>query len=468
MSRGANPSSQVFVAVLAAALLLALVPWATPVAGQTNFGGICGSLDFDEQVRFFNASNIETVEIAIANEDAITAANGTLVSVPLATQAPVAFSVNNPASGDLLLSAVGRVLPRFTTIVLYDSDDGVALSFYEDILAPTPPQRARFALRHFAPVGDIDFSIDGQTGTAALTQQGGGTVAAGSVPVSVSSEGLNNLIGGSIQVDEGSVTVAYLYLDPAGAPSLRVDVTDVGVGTAPNPDGTCEMQETCDSLTVTVDLAQGELPTDGDDVILGTDGADVIAAGDGDDVICGLGGDDQIWGQGGADRILGGDGADRLRGGPGDDDLRGDSGADDLAGGSGNDVVDGGDGDDTKVRGGTGDDTVLGGPGNDGLVAGNGGQDQVDGGPGDDALVTGGPRPDSVSGGAGNDLVKGNKGADMVFGGGGDDELLGGPQPDMLDGGEGADTCNGGTTGGDPAAIEADLATGCEDVLAIP
>jgi len=216
---------------------------------------------------------------------------------------------------------------------------------------------------------------------------------------------------------------------------------------------------TCDGQRVTVDLALGQLPTAGADVILGTDGPDLIAAGDGDDVVCGGGGDDQIWGQLGNDRLLGEAGDDKLRGGDGDDVLLGGSGADDLNGGRDDDFVSGGADADLRVRGGTGVDVVNGDDGDDLLVAGNGGEDTVSGGAGNDALVTGGPRPDTVNGNDGDDQVKGNGGADIVNGGAGNDMLFGGAQPDTLDGGPGTDDCNGG--------IQDDTAVNCESLTNI-
>jgi len=218
----------------------------------------------------------------------------------------------------------------------------------------------------------------------------------------------------------------------------------------------------CAGVAVTVDLNLGQIPTDGDDVILGTPGDDVIAAGAGDDLVCGWLGNDAIWGQAGNDVLLGEEGDDKLRGGPGDDIIDGWEGADDLAGGSGVDEVYGGPGNDVAVRGGTGDDTVNAGPGDDPLVAGNGGEDFVWGGFGDDK-VTGGPRPDVVIGWWGNDEVKGNGGADFLDGFFGNDILRGGAQPDDMLGGAGADECIGGTTG--EGAAEADQASaGCETV----
>lgn len=215
----------------------------------------------------------------------------------------------------------------------------------------------------------------------------------------------------------------------------------------------------CQGFEVTVDMAAGQVPTEGDDVILGTDGPDLIVALGGNDMICAGGGDDIIYGQAGDDTIFGEAGTDKIRGGPGADSIHGGVGADDLAGGRDDDSVFGGEGDDLAVRGGTGNDMVDGGPGNDPLVAGNGGQDIVSGGEGDDK-VTGGPRPDQLFGGDGNDEVKGNKGADTIYGEAGDDQLFGGPQADDLHGGEGNDQCNGGTTG--DGAIENDSAATCE------
>ena len=72
---------------------------------------------------------------------------------------------------------------------------------------------------------------------------------------------------------------------------------------------------TCGGADVTVNLALGEMPTEGDDVILGTDGADVIDGLGGADYICGEGGDDVILGGSGADVIFGGSGADEINAG---------------------------------------------------------------------------------------------------------------------------------------------------------
>jgi beta-glucanase (GH16 family) len=118
----------------------------------------------------------------------------------------------------------------------------------------------------------------------------------------------------------------------------------------------------CLGLPVTVDLAAGEAPTAGDDVVRGTRGSDQTDGLGGNDVICGRGGNDVIVGSAGADRLASGGGDDVVRGGVGNDLLKGGAGADKLYGGAGNDVLRGGKGDDL-LAGNLGDDRLYGGAG---------------------------------------------------------------------------------------------------------
>lgn len=129
----------------------------------------------------------------------------------------------------------------------------------------------------------------------------------------------------------------------------------------------------CAGQVVTVDLARGQSPTAGSDVIRGTSGNDVIGALGGADVICSLGGDDTVSAGGGMDRVFAGPGADSVRaggagglviGGDGDDTLIGGIGNDDLRGNAGDDSLLGRAADDV-LRGGVGDDMCDGGIGND-------------------------------------------------------------------------------------------------------
>jgi len=176
-------------------------------------------------------------------------------------------------------------------------------------------------------------------------------------------------------------------------------------GGPPEPEPTF----TCNGLAVTVNLALGQSPTNGSDVILGTENADTIRALDGDDTICGLGGNDLINAGNGDDWVDAGAGNDRVFGTSGADFLRGRSGADRIFGGSGEDWINGDGGPD-----------VLFGDLDDDLIYGGGGSDEVFGRTGRDVLF-GGPGNDFVDGGAGADRIDGGTGADTMDGGNGTD-----------------------------------------------
>lgn len=197
----------------------------------------------------------------------------------------------------------------------------------------------------------------------------------------------------------------------------------------------------CGPGPVTVSLAEGDVPTEGDDAILGTANADVINALGGNDFVCALGGDDQINGGGGADFIAGMNGSDTIDGGNGVDYLLGElefpttnPGGDTITGGGGNDYIDSG----------PGDDVIDGGIGNDRIVS-RGGNDTADGGDGNDIVRTYGG-DDEANGGPGNDSVFGDDGADTLHGGSGDDNVLGGPGKDHLSGEGGVDFLSSGTS----------------------
>ena len=148
----------------------------------------------------------------------------------------------------------------------------------------------------------------------------------------------------------------------------------------------------CGGQAATVYLQYGDVPTYGDDVIVGTQGDDRINASGGDDIVSGRAGNDIIRGYIGNDTIFGGSGEDILRGEDGEDTLRG---------GPDFDIVVGGD-DDDLVTGGTGGDVVAGNNGDD-TVAGNAGDDTLFGGAGDDKLW-GGQGVDTCTGHSGTDI----------------------------------------------------------------
>lgn len=210
------------------------------------------------------------------------------------------------------------------------------------------------------------------------------------------------------------------------------------------------VRPTCDGLTVTVDLALGESPTNGADVIQGTSGDDVITAMDGDDIVCGGSGADTINGGPGIDRLFGEEGDDAIFGLDGDDFIDGGAGMDELIGFGGNDTIDGGL-DDDIINGGPGDDVLFGGDGDD-EIFGQGGADTIDAGPGDDFavgftendLIQGGPGLDVLNGGPGQDQVFGGLDDDIVFGLSGDDDVRGEEGNDRVFGQLGVDVVRGG------------------------
>ena len=185
-------------------------------------------------------------------------------------------------------------------------------------------------------------------------------------------------------------------------------------------------QSNCEGAAVTVDLALGQAPTEGDDVILGTDG---------DDVINGLGGNDVICGEDGNDTINAGNGADTVFAGAGDD----------------------------EINAGQGRDTIYGQGGDDNIVGGKG-KDNLNGGGGDDD-IRGNNGTDTISGGAGDDFINGGQKADLLNGDNGNDTIIGGVRPDIIDGGNGIDLITGG--GGQDRCVEdpRDLSAACEIFL---
>lgn len=258
--------------------------------------------------------------------------------------------------------------------------------------------------------------------------------------------------------------------------------------------------EFCNQLPATVILANGDSPTNGDDVIIGTSGADLIIAGAGNDTICAGGGADMVFGGGGDDWIsgengfdeisggggndilFGGNGFDHIDGGGGDDEIYGEAGDDSLFGRTGEDMIDGGNGVDAIsggpssdtiytgagstvgssafVSGGGGADMIIGGSDNDDLRGGSG-ADEIFGNEGGD-VITGGAGRDQISGGAGGDTIRGQDSRDTLDGGSGSDEILGGAGDDTMIGGGGNDICNG--QAGDNDVVS----NGCETILGVP
>lgn len=194
--------------------------------------------------------------------------------------------------------------------------------------------------------------------------------------------------------------------------------------------------ERCLGEFVTVDLARGQSPTAGPDVIMGTDRADRIRV-TGNDVVCAKGGHDDILVVSGTVNVDAGDGNNSIIGGPGPDVIRGGRNEDSIQGGGGNNRIYGGDGADT-ISGGWGNDTIVGGEDDD-VILGGSGNDTIDSGGGFDR-VTGGSGNDTIDGGTQADELDGNDGDDVITGGAGSDKITGGNGTDRCDGGGGTDT----------------------------
>lgn len=253
-----------------------------------------------------------------------------------------------------------------------------------------------------------------------------------------------------------------------------------------------------DSIGVGYTDAQGDMITDGADVIFGGSGNDAISAGNGGDLVFGDLGNDLLNGGAGDDSLFGGDGADTFAvdDGFGTDTITAgestghadtinlsaltsgvtvtvNSEAGSVASGgnaisfsqvenftltnqadtlsaqySAGTILAGG-GTDTVTTVGTGY-VVDGGGGNDTINA-TSGQVSLYGGLGDDTLAFGFNGRGLLDGGDGNDQLLGSFNTDMIYGGAGNDTIrAGGGGADVLVGGAGSDLFQVSVIGGTP------------------
>jgi len=254
---------------------------------------------------------------------------------------------------------------------------------------------------------NVDIDIDNQDSGAAYVFNTTGTPIPGTAPTAPPTTAPAPTTTTVAPTTTTTAPPAPTTTTVAPAPAPAPTTTTTAPAPAPVPAPVPVPQ--CGGLDVTVNLNLGELPTAGNDVILGTPGDDRIVAGDGFDVICGEGGDDTIIAGDGQDVVFGGTGNDIIEAGQGKDIVYGQGGDDFIAGGKGKDTLIGGAGDD-EIRGNEGTDTIEGGAGDDNL---RGGQkaDVINGNAGNDTLV-GGTRPDILDGGAGVDSYIGGGGLD--------------------------------------------------------
>ena len=150
-----------------------------------------------------------------------------------------------------------------------------------------------------------------------------------------------------------------IFLETPGAYEFEVEGVDTAGNTATETVSFTVASPVCAGRTVTVDLNFDDLPTGGNDVILGTPGAETIDTLGGNDLVCAGGGADTVFGRAGSDKLYGGPGADLLFGHAGNDKAYGGDGNDTLNGAAGLDVLEGGNQNDT-LNGGTQRDVCKG------------------------------------------------------------------------------------------------------------
>lgn len=259
----------------------------------------------------------------------------------------------------------------------------------------------------------VNLQIDGVTVGGATDVQNGGTT--GAIVVSASTHTATQSAGTGTDLADFTTTYSCTEDTNLASPIDGSGLTTAAIEVAAGDDWVCTFTNTknppvlCGGAVVTVDLSEGETPTEGDDVIRGTSGPDIINALGGNDIICSLQGDDTINAGDGFDQVFAGDGADSVAGGIGNDKLVGGSGNDEILGERGNDRIQGGAGAD-ELDGGSGSDRIAGGTGND--------------------VLRGGTFADELLGGLGRDQLFGDEGDDVLRGGAWIDVMNGGPQND--------------------------------------
>ena len=264
---------------------------------------------------------------------------------------------------------------------------------------------------------------------------------------------------------------------------LRFDPTAAGPDTVGALQSfTVPSAETCKGQNVTVSMGLGQVPTEGNDVILGTAGADAINALGGNDVVCAGGGNDNVDGGAGNDTIDGEAGRDNLIGGANDDTILGNAGIDTVSyAGNGAGVVVNLAQTTAQNTVGAGTDTITGvenatGSANADTLVGTTAANRLDGGAGGDTL-TGGGGVDTVSY-AGNatrvvvslslTAAQNTQGSGLdritqvenLVGTSKGDQLTGNAQANRLDGGAGSDRCDG--------KAGRDTQVACETRISIP
>jgi len=320
------------------------------------------------------------------------------------------------------------------------------------------------------------------------------SAATSSVKVDLAISGVQQIIGGGMDIDTLTNFENLIGADVAGSDTLQGssvantiyakdgddtlygaggndalyggdNATDTGVDTV-------DYTDAASNIIIDLDTGggSGTASKDGDggvdtlfgieNVIGAANGSDTITGDSGVNILDGLGGSDEIHGDAGDDIIYGRNDNDKLFGDADNDTLYGGASSDTLTGGAGSDKLYGEEDDDLLIADSTGGDSFDGGSEIDtldysatdagvtltlnGATAANvtrvnGAIDEVK----NIENVTGSTVIDIISGDGLANILDGNSGADTLDGGAGDDTLLGGGDNDSLIGGSGNDTLKG-------------------------
>ena len=328
--------------------------------------------------------------------------------------------------------------------------------------------------------------------------------ATGAIKVDLSISGVQQIIGGGMDIDTLTNFENLIGANQAGSDTLSgssvsntiygKDGDDTLYGAGGNDalyggdtatdTGNDTVDYTKAAAKVVVDLdtggGSGTTSNDGDggsdtlfgleNVIGSANGSDTITGDSGVNILDGLGGSDLIYGDAGNDTIYGRNDNDKLFGDAGDDTLYGGASSDTLTGGAGADELYGEEDNDLLNADATGGDTFDGGTEidtldysaiNAGVTLTLNGATTVTAtrinGASDSVLnienVTGSSITDTLTGDSGTNILDGDAGNDTLKGGAGDDTLRGGADDDtilynsisevgtdVVDGGFGTDT----------------------------
>lgn len=300
----------------------------TALLGASGLNALTSTLPILSDMTVADAAGLTFTTAPLASD--VAAAGPLSLDVTLETTTPGSgiWGVISDVSPDGTAHPLtaGRLNTNFPGVVasksLFDADGHLVQPFgdYTSSSAPSPGVARRYFVE-FWPVGNV-FE---KGHSIRLTLVGASAASLLSPP-------------GVHTAHTGGATPSNLMFPVLPESDPTTAITDPPVTRQPSQTPMAGAGLFCHGKPVTVDLARGERPTAGADVILGTPDNDVIRALGGNDTVCGHGGNDLISGGSGNDWLSGGRGRDRLRGGAGNDTLLVSS-VDMASGGSGRNRV---------------------------------------------------------------------------------------------------------------------------------